>query len=63
MTTKEMVIKEIEKLPENDPLLKVILEILDAYQTTGRKTKNGRLIRTRQDMANIDCPYPHEVDL
>jgi hypothetical protein len=63
MTTKAMVIKEIEKLPENDPLLKVILEILQAYQTTGRKTPSGRPIRTRQDMANIDCPYPYEVDL
>lgn len=63
MTTKEMVIKEIEKISDTEPLLKLILDMLEANKTAVRKTQNGRPIRTQKDMENIDCPYPYEAGL
>jgi hypothetical protein len=63
MTTKEIVMKEIEKIPDTEPMLKLILDMLEANKIAIRKTKNGRPIRTQKDMANIDCPYPYEADI
>ena len=64
LISKELLVQEIMALPDSEPMLKAIWNMLDARKKKPiRFTKHGRPIRSEEEMSQQECPYPYEPDL
>lgn len=65
MTTKEKKFLKLSAIEEQEPIQEQNLDILETKSLGKRETTPyGRIIRTREDLTQIDrCPYPKEDEL
>ncbi|NUM36351.1 MAG: hypothetical protein HUU50_17565 [Candidatus Brocadiae bacterium] len=60
MSTKELLLKEIEEIPEL--YFGQLLEIVQSFRKEKIKTFKGRPVLGPKDLAKMDCPLPPEPD-
>lgn len=60
MTIKELVLQKINEVPESEPILKEILEILETKAV--QRTFKGRPLLRPEDAKKMDCDLPPEPE-
>jgi hypothetical protein len=63
MSNKELLMSEIEQIPE--AFIGELLKLVKSFKKSLPKVKTwkGRPVLTEDDMKKIDCPYPPEPEL
>ncbi len=60
MTIKELIIEKINEIPEQEPILKEVLGLLENKKS--KRIFKGRPLLRPEDLANMKCPFPPEPD-
>jgi hypothetical protein len=61
MSIKEQIVRELDQVPDAEPILQEIMALLEARKKP-QKTYKGRPVYTLDDLKKMKCPFPPEPD-